>query len=340
MNILITGGAGFIGSNFVKYWLSNHKSDRVYVYDKLTYAGNTMNLIGLEKLPNYKFIKGDICDADALEKSVVEFSIDTIVNFAAETHVDRSITGPAAFINSNIFGVFNILEIVKKFPNIRFHHISTDEVYGSLPLDDKSKKFSELTPYQPSSPYSASKASGDLLAKAYFHTYGLKITISNCSNNFGPYCYPEKLIPLAITRALNNEEIPVYGAGDQVRDWIYVTDHCKGIELILEKGEIGETYILGGDGEASNIDVIKTILKKLNKPESLIVHVGDRLGHDQRYAMDYSKAKSELGFMPEGNFETHLNDTIDWYINSQDWWLPLKPNADKIAEAYLNKRIN
>ena len=339
MNILITGGAGFIGSNFTRYWAKKYPSDNIVVYDKLTYAGNKENLKELFESPLFTFVEGDILDASLLEKTIKENSVETIVHFAAETHVDRSITDPETFVMTNVIGTLRILEVIRKYPTIRFHHISTDEVFGELPLDDPNAKFSENTPYDPRSPYSASKASSDHLVRAYINTFKINATISNCSNNYGPYCFPEKLIPLAITRAIKNEEIPVYGDGLQVRDWIHVDDHCLGIELILKKGKIGETYILGGHGEKPNIYLLKEILKILNKPESLLVHVGDRKGHDKRYAMDYTKANSELGFEPQKSLESRLEETVRWYQDNEDWWTPLKVEADKIAIAYLEKRI-
>lgn len=333
MNILVTGGAGFIGSNFIRYWLKNNSTDKIFNLDKLTYAGNLDNLLKVSKLPNYKFIKGDICNFEEISKVVKANNIEVIVHFAAESHVDRSITGPADFINTNINGTFNILETIRNNPHIRLHHISTDEVFGSLSQTDA--KFDENTRYSPRSPYSASKASSDHLVRAYIDTYGIKATISNCSNNYGPFCYPEKLIPLAITRALSNELIPVYGSGEQIRDWIHVEDHCRGIELILKKGQIGQTYLLGGNGERTNIWVIKTVLKLLDKPESLIKFVGDRKGHDFRYAINYSKAENELGFKPQKTIEQWLEETVNWYKNNQQWWEPLKKNADIIADKYL-----
>lgn len=339
MNILITGGAGFIGSNFIKYWAVRHPEDSIVVYDKLTYAGNKQNLSDLLPSPKFTFIQGDILDNGLFEKTILEKKIDTIVHFAAETHVDRSIEGPEVFVQSNIIGTFRILEVLRKYPEIRFHHISTDEVFGELPLDDPKAKFNEKTPYDPRSPYSSSKASSDHLVRSYINTYKIKATISNCSNNYGPYCFPEKLIPLAITRALKDQEIPVYGDGLQVRDWIHVDDHCLGIDLILQKGKIGETYILGGHGEKPNLYLLKEILRILNKPESLIVHVGDRKGHDKRYAMDYIKAKTELGFEPQQSLESRLEETVNWYKNNEAWWAPLKAEADKIAAGYLAKRI-
>jgi len=339
MNLLITGGAGFIGSNFTHYWVKKYPADSVVVYDILTYAGNRENLKSLETNSHFKFVQGDILDSKLLEQTLASNNIDTIVHFAAESHVDRSIDGPVVFIQTNVVGTFNILEIIRKLPHIRLHHVSTDEVFGELPLDDPNAKFSEKTPYDPRSPYSASKAASDHLVRAYINTYKIKATISNCSNNYGPYCFPEKLIPLSITRALNDEEIPVYGDGMQVRDWIHVEDHCLGIELILAKGRIGETYILGGHGENPNIYIIKEILKILGKPESLIVHVGDRKGHDRRYAMDFTKAQQELGFKPQKLMEERLRETVNWYKENPDWWKDSKIQADKIAESYLKQRL-
>jgi dTDP-glucose 4,6-dehydratase len=337
MNILITGGAGFIGSNFTGYWHRKYPYDKITVYDKLTYAGNKENLAGI--LDEIVFVKGDICDKEFFSKTVKENKIDTIVHFAAETHVDRSIYEPGDFVQTNIVGTYNILEVVRENPEIRFHHISTDEVFGTLSLDKLEIKFNEDTPYNPKSPYSASKAGSDHLVRAYINTYKIKATISNCSNNYGPYCFVEKLIPLAISRALNDQEIPVYGSGRQVRDWIYVEDHCRGIDLILQKGRIGETYILGGDGEKENLWIIKEILRILNKPESLIIHVEDRLGHDERYAMDYSKARKELGFEPEETIAVRLAETVKWYRENFAWWQGQKALADKLAEKYLEKRL-
>jgi len=333
MNLLVTGGAGFIGSNFINYWLNHNKEDSIVNFDKLTYAGNLNNLKESENNPNYLFIKGDICNFEELVSAVKDNKIDTIVHFAAESHVDRSITGPADFIRTNINGTFNVLEVLRNNPNIRLHHISTDEVFGSLAISDN--KFTEYTKYSPRSPYSASKASSDHLVRAYVDTYKIKATISNCSNNYGRYCYPEKLIPLAITRAIMDEQIPVYANGEQIRDWIHVEDHCKGIELILKKGNLGETYLLGGNGERQNIWIIKEILKILNKPESLIKFVGDRKGHDFRYAINYSKAEKELGFMPLKTIEERLVETVTWYKNNPEWWENLKKNADDMADMYL-----
>ncbi len=337
MKILITGGCGFIGSNFIKYWLNKYPKDKIINLDKLTYAGNLNNLKDIENNPNYKFVHGDICDKELVMG--ITKDIDLIVHFAAESHVDNSIEGPEEFIKTNVEGTLILLEAAVKNGGIRFHHVSTDEVFGELPLDEPDAKFNENTPYAPRSVYSASKAASDYLVRAYYNTHKLPITISNCSNNYGPYQFPEKLIPLAITRAIMNEEIPVYGEGTQVRDWIHVEDHCRGIELCITKGKIGETYLFGGNGEKQNIWIIKKILEYLNKPESLIVHVGDRKGHDVRYAIDFSKAQKELGYNPTKPIEEGLKDTVEWYKQHEQWWKPLKAKADIQAERYLEKRI-
>lgn len=339
MNLLITGGAGFIGSNFTRHHFNEFPKDKIVIYDKLTYAGRKDNLKELLDKPNVKFVLGDITNSGLLEKTVLENRIDTIVHFAAETHVDRSIEGPEVFIQTNVIGTFRILEILRKHPQIRFHHVSTDEVFGELPLDDPDAKFSEETPYDPRSPYSASKAASDHLVRSYITTYKIQATISNCSNNYGPYCHPEKLIALAITRALNDQEIPIYGDGLQIRDWIHVEDHCYGVGLILKKGKIGETYILGGHGEQTNLYIVREILKILEKPESLIVHVGDRKGHDRRYAMDFTKATADLGFHPQKTLEERLEETVNWYKNNENWWKESKLDADRIAEKYLEQRL-
>ncbi|MBE2280006.1 MAG: dTDP-glucose 4,6-dehydratase [Ignavibacteriaceae bacterium] len=335
MNILVTGGAGFIGSNFIRYWIKNNQDDTIVNFDKLTYAGNLENLEDVSKDTRYKFIKGDITVFDQINSAIKNNSIDLVVHFAAESHVDRSIIGPADFINTNINGTFNILEVVRQNPGIRLHHISTDEVFGSLKTLEP--KFNENTKYSPRSPYSASKASSDHLVRAYIDTYNIKATISNCSNNYGAYCYPEKLIPLTITRALMDQRIPVYGSGKQVRDWIHVEDHCRGIELILKEGKLGETYLLGGNGERENIWIVMEILRLLNKPKELIQFVGDRKGHDFRYAIDYSRAKNELGFEPLKPIEERLKETVEWYASNKQWWQPLKKSADVMADRYLQK---
>lgn len=337
MKLLITGGSGFIGSNFIRYWLNKYPKDEIVNLDKLTYAGNLENLKDIENNPNYKFVKGDICDKQLVMD--ITKGMDIIVHFAAESHVDRSIEGPEEFVKTNVEGTLNLLEAALQNGNIRFHHVSTDEVFGELPLDDPKAKFHEEMGYAPKSVYSASKAASDHLVRAYFHTHKLPITISNCSNNYGPYQFPEKLVPLMITRSIMDEELPVYGDGMQVRDWIHVEDHCRGIELCITKGVIGETYLFGGNGEKPNIWIVKKVLEYLKKPESLIVHVGDRKGHDLRYAIDFSKSKKELGYEPSKSVDDWLKDTIDWYVNNQDWWKPLKPKADIQAEKYLSKRI-
>jgi dTDP-glucose 4,6-dehydratase len=309
LKLLVTGGAGFIGSNFIHYWLKKYKKDEIINLDKMTYAADPKNLEGLPK-DRHKLIIGDIADAKLVNEIVKD--VDIIVNFAAETHVDRSITNPKPFIHSNIVGVYVLLEAAKKYEK-RFHQISTDEVYGSLPLNSR-KKFNEATPYNPRNPYAATKAAADHLVMAYVNTYKIKATISNCSNNFGPRQNPEKLIPKTITNALQNKPIPIYGNGMQVRDWIYVEDHCSAIDLILKKGEIGEKYLISAENEMHNIDVVKSILKMLNKPESLIQHVEDRPGHDVRYALEPKKIK-ELGWKPKYKFNEALKITIEWYKN-------------------------
>ncbi|MBU1870957.1 dTDP-glucose 4,6-dehydratase [Patescibacteria group bacterium] len=315
MKIFVTGGAGFIGSNFIKYWMTKNPSDYIINLDLLTYAGNLENLKDIENNPNYKFVKGDICDVVLVNDLVKD--IDLIVNFAAETHVDRSIINSQDFIRTNVEGTRVLLDIAKK-NNIRFHHISTDEVFGALKFDDQ--KFSERTAYDPRSPYSASKAASDHLVRAYFHTYKLPITISNCSNNYGPYQFPEKIIPLFITNLLENKKVPVYGFGQNIRDWIYVDDHNAGVEAIIKKGRIGETYCLGGNNELTNLELTKKILKLMNKKEEMIEYVADRLGHDLRYAIDFSKVKNELGWFPKINFEQGLIKTIEWYKNNKTFW--------------------
>lgn len=324
MKMLVTGGAGFIGSNFILYWLKNHPGDKIVNLDKLTYAGNLENLSSVKDDKNYVFAHEDICNPQAVNDLIQKHEIDTVVHFAAESHVDRSILDPAPFVKTNIEGTYVLLEASLKNKVKRFHHISTDEVFGALKLDSVDR-FSEKTPYDPRSPYSASKASSDHLARAYNVTYGLPVTISNCSNNFGPYQFPEKLIPLAITNLMEGKKIPVYGDGLYVRDWLYVDDHCRAIDLILEKGKIGETYLIGGLTEdIPNIEVIKRILKLMGKTESSIEYVKDRPGHDRRYAMDWSKINRELGWKPRYGFDEYLKTTIDWYIKNQDWWKRIK----------------
>jgi len=322
MKILVTGGAGFIGSNFILYWLKNHPDDTVVNLDKLTYAGNLENLKEVERNPHYFFIKGDICDRPTVKE--VMNGKDIVVHFAAESHVDRSILEAAPFIETNIVGTHVLLEGALKAGVKRFHHVSTDEVFGSLPLGTP-EKFNETTPYNPRSPYSASKASSDHLVRAYYHTYGLPITITNCSNNYGPFQFPEKLIPLAITNMLEGKKVPVYGDGKNVRDWLYVDDHCEAIDLVLMKGKVGETYCVGGTADdVDNLTVIRKILASGGKDESLIEYVKDRPGHDRRYAISYEKIHNELGWSPRHDFDTWLEKTIEWYKNNQAWWSHIK----------------
>lgn len=324
MNLLVTGGAGFIGSNFILYWLKKYPQDKIVNLDKLTYAGNLENLKSVEKNPNYKFVQGDICNGKLVNSLIINNEIDTIVHFAAESHVDRSILDPAPFIKTNIEGTYILLEAALKNHIKRFHHISTDEVFGALPLDSK-EKFNENSNYNPRSPYSASKAAADHLVRVFTTTYNLPTTISNCSNNFGPYQFPEKLISLAITNLLEDKKVPVYGDGLYVRDWLFVEDHCAAIDLILQKGKIGETYFVGGLIEdISNIEVIKKILQIMNKDNSSFEYVKDRPGHDRRYAIDWTKINKELGWEPKHNFDEALKLTIEWYKNNPKWWKSIK----------------
>ncbi|WP_342804837.1 dTDP-glucose 4,6-dehydratase [Alteromonas sp. M12] len=353
--LLVTGGAGFIGANFVLYWMQNNPEDTVVVLDALTYAGNRENLVSVEANNKFVFVKGDICNTALVESLLTDHCIDTIVHFAAESHVDRSITGPDAFIETNIIGTYSLLKAAKKvwidvpkkagnapFKH-RFHHVSTDEVYGTLEPNEPA--FTEETAYAPNSPYSASKAASDHLVRAYHHTYGLDATTSNCSNNYGPYHFPEKLIPLIITNILNDKALPVYGDGQQIRDWLYVEDHARGIELVLKKGRIGENYNIGGHNEWANIDIVKLVCDKMNKafannPElptkypfakranvgkaqELITYVTDRAGHDRRYAIDATKTQNELEYKPTETFESGIDKTIDWYLANNDWWKKL-----------------
>ena len=323
MKILVTGGCGFIGSNFIRYFLKTHPHYHIINIDKLTYAGNLENLADLSDSPHYHFIKGDIAESELMD-DLIGKGVDAVINFAAESHVDRSIEDPHAFIRTNILGTFVILEAIRKvYPKqrIRFLHISTDEVYGSL---DETGAFREDTPLMPNSPYSASKASADMLVRAYHHTYGLPTLITRCSNNFGPYQFPEKLIPLLISNAIEDKELPIYGDGMHVRDWIYVEDHCKALDVVLHHGKEGEVYNIGGRSELPNLYVAKTILDKLGKPHSLIRFVKDRPGHDRRYAMDFSKIERELGWRPLVSFEDGISMTIDWYKTHQDWWRRIK----------------
>lgn len=320
MNILITGGAGFIGSNFIYYQLDRHPEDRFVCIDALTYAGKIETLEKAFKHDNFRFVKADIADRDAVNRLFEEENFDIVVNFAAESHVDRSITNPEIFLVTNIMGTQVLMDACLKYHVRRFHQVSTDEVYGDLPLDRPDLFFTEDSPIKTSSPYSASKASADLLALAYFKTYGLPVTISRCSNNYGPYQLTEKLIPLMISRALADEKLPVYGTGENVRDWLYVEDHCSAVDLIMRNGTEGEVYNIGGHNERRNIDVVKTILSVLEKPESLIEFVRDRPGHDRRYAIDPEKIHRELGWLPSTDFETGILQTIRWYVENKEWW--------------------
>ena len=323
MTIIITGGAGFIGSNFVFHMLREHPQDRVICLDKLTYAGNLSTLAPVMGQDNFRFVKADICDRDAVYSLFAEEHPDVVVNFAAESHVDRSIENPAIFLETNIMGTAVLMDACRKYGIQRYHQVSTDEVYGDLPLDRPDLFFTETTPIHTSSPYSFSKASADLLVLAYHRTYGLPVTISRCSNNYGPYHFPEKLIPLMIINALHDKPLPVYGDGLNVRDWLYVEDHCRAIDLILQKGRVGEVYNVGGHNEMKNIDIVKLICKALGKPESLIHHVTDRKGHDRRYAIDPTKIHEELGWLPETKFADGIKKTIQWYLDHEDWWQPI-----------------
>ena len=320
MKIIVTGGAGFIGGNFGHYMVNKYPDDIIINLDLLTYAGNLETLKPVENKANYKFVKGDIADREFIFKLFEEEKPDIVVNFAAESHVDRSITDPEIFVRTNVIGTTTLLDACRAYGIKRFHQVSTDEVYGDLPLDRPDLFFTEKTPLHTSSPYSSAKASADLFTLAYYRTYKLPVTISRCSNNYGPYHFPEKLIPLMISRALADEPLPVYGKGENVRDWLYVTDHCKAIDLIIRNGKEGEVYNIGGHNERTNLEVVKTILKHLNKPESLIKYVTDRPGHDRRYAIDPTKIETELGWKPEYNFDTGIVKTIEWYLENEDWW--------------------
>ena len=320
MKILITGGAGFIGSNFVYYMLKNHPDYDIVCIDALTYAGNLQTLEDALKNPKFKFVKGDITDRDVIFSLFEEEKFDIVVNFAAESHVDRSIVDPSIFLKTNILGTQVLMDASRKFGVKRYHQVSTDEVYGDLPLDRPDLFFTEETPIHTSSPYSASKASADLLVLAYHRTFGLPITISRCSNNYGPYHFPEKLIPLVIANTLGDKPIPVYGKGLNVRDWLYVEDHCSAIDLIIHNGKVGEIYNIGGHNEMKNIDVVRLIIEYLGKSEKLITYVTDRAGHDMRYAIDPTKIHSELGWLPQTKFSDGIKKTIDWYLENRDWW--------------------
>ena len=320
MTIIVTGGAGFIGSNFVFHMLQAHPDYRIVCLDKLTYAGNLSTLEPVLQQDNFRFVKADICDRQAVDKLFQEEKPDIVVNFAAESHVDRSIENPGIFLETNIMGTAVLMDACRKYGIQRYHQVSTDEVYGDLPLDRPDLFFTEETPLHTSSPYSSSKASADLLVMAYYRTYGLPVTISRCSNNYGPYHFPEKLIPLMIANALADKPLPVYGNGENVRDWLYVEDHCRAIDLIIHAGKVGEVYNVGGHNEKRNIDIVRIICQELGKPESLIVHVEDRKGHDRRYAIDPAKIHRELGWLPKNKFEDGIKKTIKWYLEHKKWW--------------------
>ena len=328
-NCLITGGAGFIGTNFVKYMLAEHSDEfNLIVLDKLTYAGNLANL--KDELDNIEFVKGDICNKELVEYIFTEFNIDYVVNFAAESHVDRSIENPQIFLETNILGTQNLMDVAKKFweedenqyrDGVKFLQVSTDEVYGSL---GETGYFTEETPLAPNSPYSASKTSADMMVRAYNETYNFPVNITRCSNNYGPYQFPEKLIPLFSTNAMEDKELPIYGDGKNVRDWLHVKDHCRAIDIVLREGEVGEVYNIGGNNEKTNLEITEAILNTLNKPKDLIKFVKDRLGHDRRYAIDSSKMKKELNWEPEYTFKEGIAETIQWYIDNEDWWRNIK----------------
>lgn len=320
MNIIVTGGAGFIGSNFIFYMLDKHPDYRIVCIDKLTYAGNLSTLKDVMDNENFRFIKADICNRKRIFEIFDEEKPDIVVNFAAESHVDRSIEDPGVFLNTNIIGTSNLMDAGREYKVKRFHQVSTDEVYGDLPLDRPDLFFTEETPIHTSSPYSSSKAAADLLAMSYYRTFDFPVSISRCSNNYGPYHFPEKLIPLMIANCLNNKPLPVYGEGLNVRDWLYVEDHCKAIDIIIHKGRVGEVYNVGGHNEMRNIDIVKLICHALDKPETLITYVEDRKGHDMRYAIDPTKIHNELGWLPETKFEDGIKKTIQWYLDNREWW--------------------
>ncbi len=320
MKIIVTGGAGFIGGNFVHYMLNKYNDYKIICLDALTYAGNMETLEPVKNNPNFKFYKADIADRDAVYEIFEKEKPDIIVNFAAESHVDRSIDNPGIFLQTNVIGTGVLMDACRKYGITRYHQVSTDEVYGDLPLDRPDLFFTETTPLHTSSPYSASKASADLLVQAYHRTFKLPVTISRCSNNYGPYHFPEKLIPLMIANALADKELPVYGKGENVRDWLYVEDHCSAIDLIIHKGRVGEVYNIGGHNEKTNLEVVKIILKELGKSEDLIRYVTDRPGHDMRYAIDPTKIHNELGWLPATKFEDGIKKTIKWYLDNKEWW--------------------
>ena len=330
MKLIVTGGAGFIGGNFVHYMLQEHPGDQIICLDKLTYAGNLSTLADVMDHPNFQFVKMDICDRDSVYGLFEKEKPDVVINFAAESHVDRSIENPEIFLQTNIIGTSVLMDACRKYGIQRYHQVSTDEVYGDLPLDRPDLFFTEETPIHTSSPYSSSKAGADLLVMAYYRTYGLPVTISRCSNNYGPYHFPEKLIPLMIINALHDRPLPIYGDGLNVRDWLYVEDHCRAIDLIIRKGKVGEVYNVGGHNELRNIAIVKLICQELGKPESLITHVTDRKGHDRRYAIDPEKIHRELGWLPETKFADGIKKTIQWYLTHQKWW------EDIISGEYQN----
>ncbi|EMY5504948.1 MULTISPECIES: dTDP-glucose 4,6-dehydratase [Bacillus] len=321
MNILVTGGAGFIGSNFVHYMLQRYETYKIINFDALTYSGNLNNVKSLQGHPNYSFVKGEIQNGELLEHVIKERDVHVIVNFAAESHVDRSIENPIPFYDTNVIGTVTLLELVKKYPHIKLVQVSTDEVYGSL---GKTGRFTEETPLAPNSPYSSSKASADMIALSYYKTYQLPVIVTRCSNNYGPYQYPEKLIPLMVTNALEGKKLPLYGDGLNVRDWLHVTDHCSAIDVVLHKGHIGEVYNIGGNNEKTNVDVVEQIISLLGRTKEDIAYVTDRLGHDRRYAIDAQKMKNELGWEPQYTFEQGLKETVEWYEHHIEWWKPLK----------------
>ncbi|PEM33081.1 dTDP-glucose 4,6-dehydratase [Bacillus wiedmannii] len=321
MNILVTGGAGFIGSNFVHYMLQRYETYKIINFDALTYSGNLNNVKSLQGHPNYSFVKGEIQNGELLEHVIKERDVHVIVNFAAESHVDRSIENPIPFYDTNVIGTVTLLELVKKYPHIKLVQVSTDEVYGSL---GKTGRFTEETSLAPNSPYSSSKASADMIALSYYKTYQLPVIVTRCSNNYGPYQYPEKLIPLMVTNALEGKKLPLYGDGLNVRDWLHVTDHCSAIDVVLHKGRIGEVYNIGGNNEKTNVDVVEQIISLLGKTKEDIAYVTDRLGHDRRYAIDAQKMKNELGWEPQYTFEQGLKETVEWYEHHIEWWKPLK----------------
>lgn len=329
MKILVTGGAGFIGCNFVHYMLENHPEDEIVNLDLLTYAGNLESLADIADAPNYHFVRGDIADMEQIDALFDKEKFDVVVNFAAETHVDRSIKDPGVFVRTNVMGTQALLDASRKYGVKRYHQVSTDEVYGDLPLNRKDLFFTEETPLHTSSPYSASKAGSDLLVLSYYRTFKLPVTISRCSNNYGAYQFPEKMIPLMLTRALHDEALPVYGTGENIRDWLHVKDHCAAIDLILQKGREGEVYNIGGHNEKTNLEVVRLILKALDKPESLIHFVEDRKGHDLRYAIDPAKIERELGWKPQYTFEKGIQETIAWYLEHREWWQHILDGAYK-----------